>query len=466
MKYTTVVYIITVLLLLTFVNCRKKDNIFNTSASISFSQDTILFDTLFTTVGSTTKKFKIYNTTGQPIKISSILLEQQTNSMFRINVDGVAGVHFNDVEIPAKDSLFVFVEVTIDPNNGTNPMIVQDKILFSTNGHDQQVVLNAFGQDAYFHVKEILTTDLTWPNDKPHVIYGYFAVDSAVKLTIPAGTKVHGFNNSVLYIYKGSLDVQGTLGNEVIFSQSRTEDFILSPADSVGGQWRGIYFYGAKNSQLVYTQIKNATIGIQIDTLSGSDSVTLENVRIDNSSFASIVTQGGNLYANSCLFGNAGVYTAFFSIGGNLLIDQCTFANYWPAQRNDVLFAFKDYYTDVNNNIQYRPFNRALIKNSIIYGNNTNELGFDTVGRVLTGSIPNIKFDHCLIRSEDPVTNSDFFNSCWRNNDPNFANPLYWDFHTNSSAINQLGTLTNPISDLEGNSRTTTGNDLGCYNIP
>ena len=466
MKISTYITLLALVLLMTIISCRKDKNVYNTSASLSFSQDTVLFDTLFTTIGSTTKKFKIYNTSNKPINISKILLGEGTNSMYRINVNGFAGTEFTDVEIPEKDSIFVFVEVTIDPNNGTTPMIVEDKIIFSTNGHKQQVVLNAFGQDAYFHVNEILTVSTVWPNDKPHVIYNYCAVDSALSLTIPGGTHIYSFNNSSLYVYKGSLQVQGSLGNEVTFEQSRTEDFILANADSVAGQWRGLYFFAPQNSKIEYATIKNATIGIQIDTLNGQDSVILENVRVDNSSFAAIVTQGGNVYANSCLFGSAGSYSSFLSIGGSLFFDHCTFGNYWPTQRNSVLFALKNYY-ETNTSIVFRPFTKAIIKNSIIYGNNDNEIAIDTLNRTLSGAAPNFNFINCLIKSEDPVLIVSFHSSCWRNQDPLFSDPLYWNFQTNnSSSTNQKGTDTNPINDLLGNSRNFTGNDLGAYNAP
>ncbi len=345
-------------------------------------------------------------------------------------------------------------------------MIVEDHINFLTNGKEQKVVLNAFGQDAYFHVKEILTTNTTWATDKPHVIYNYVAVDSAISLTIPGGAKIHSFNNSFLYIYKGSLQVQGTLGNEVTFQQSRTEDFILANADSVAGQWRGLYFFAPLQSKIEYAKINNATIGIQVDTLSGQDSLILENVRIDNSSFASIVTQGGNVYANSCLFGNAGSYSAFLSIGGSLFFDHCTFGNYWVGQRNSVLFALKDYY-ETATTIQFRPFSKAIFKNSIVYGNNENELGIDTLSRTQTGISPEFEFINCLIKTEETVTNPEFFTSCWKNLDPGFAAPLFWDFRTNNTnSVNQKGTFTNPIPDMDGNGRSASGNDLGCYEQP
>ena len=154
------------------------------------------------------------------------------------------------------------------------------------------------------------------------------------------------------------------------------------------------------------------------------------------------------------------------SIGGSLFFDHCTFGNYWPTQRNSVLFALKNYY-ETNTSIVFRPFSKAIIKNSIIYGNNDNEIALDTLSRTLSGSTPNFNFINCLIKSEDPVTNGNFFTSCWRNLDPLFSDPLYWNFQTNnSSPTNQKGTNTNPINDLIGNPRSITGNDLGAYNTP
>jgi hypothetical protein len=451
------------ILAFSLVQC-KKDRV-NTSpnAKLDFSQDTLLFDTLFTTIGSTTRYFRVYNPTNEKLILSSISLEQGTQSPYRINVDGLSGVSFNDIEIPAKDSIFIFVQVTINPTAQNSPLLVEDKIKFLTNGNAQEVVLHAFGQDAYFHLREIITEDTYWLNDKPHLIYGYCALDSGYTLTIPAGTKVHGYNNAILYIYKSSLMVQGTVGNEVEFKQARTEDFLLAPVDSVAGQWRGIYFFAPANSIIEYAQIRNAVIGVQVDTLSGTDSVSLLNVRVNNSVYAGILTQGGNIFAQSSLFGNAGQFSAFFSIGGRFFIDHCTFANYWPGQRNNALLVVKDYYEDVNDIIQFRPFVRGLIKNSIVYGPNDNEFILDTLSRTLTGITPNFSFSHTLFKTEYVISNANYYTSCWKNQDPNFQNTGFWNFKVSGAAVAERGTFTSPIPDLEGTPRNTTGNTLGAY---
>ena len=457
-----IIYFLFCFLVAFTIQCRKQEILTHSNVTLSFSSDTILFDTLFTTIGSTTKYFKVYNSNNGKINISSIHLAQGTNSPFRINVNGDAGVLFENIEIEENDSIFIFVEVTIDPNNTNNPLIVEDSIIFLTNNNLQKVVLNAWGQDAYFHVNEIITQNETWNNDKPHVIYNYCAVDSSNSLTIPAGTTVHGHANSTLIVYKSSLLVNGTLGSPVIFKQDRMEDYLLYDADSTAGQWRGIYFYEPLNSKIEYAEIINATIGIQIDTAAFNNKIKLSNVKVHNSLFAGILTQGANLSAVNCLFGNSGQYSAYVSIGGDVKFQHCTFGNYFQGQRNSSLFVFKDFY-ESNAGFQYRPFINAEFHNCIVYGSNDNEFIMDTLGRSITSEAPNVHFTNTLIKSEDPINNPDFFTNCFLNDDPEFLQPNEWIFNIPTSSFSvDKGTLSNIIIDIDGNTRTN-GNDLGCY---
>ena len=112
------------ILLIAFISGCKKDEITtDPSSTVSFSADTILFDTVFTTIGSTTSILKVYNNNDQAISISSIQLEGASGSMYRMNVDGLPGTSFSDIEIEANDSLFIFVEVTVDPGNVNLPFV-------------------------------------------------------------------------------------------------------------------------------------------------------------------------------------------------------------------------------------------------------------------------------------------------------------------------------------------------------
>ena len=127
------------------IQCRKDVILTDPSAKLDFSNDTIIFDTVFTTVGSTTKRLKFYNNNKATVNISSIHLAGGSSSPFRLNVDGISGIEHSDIEIDAGDSLFAFVEVTLDPNNGTLPLIIEDSLIFMTNGNEQKVKLVVWG---------------------------------------------------------------------------------------------------------------------------------------------------------------------------------------------------------------------------------------------------------------------------------------------------------------------------------
>ena len=453
------------ILLLSLFGCNKDNILKGSSYDINTSTDTVLFDTLFTTIGSTTKRVKCYNNNNGTINISQIRLLSGENSQFRINVDGEAGVLFEDIAIKGGDSIFLFIEVTIDPNGTNLPLVVEDEIIFETNGNTKKIVLNAWGQDAYFHVNEIVQG--TWSNDKPHVIYGVAAVgypktDSNLNLVIEAGTKIHGHANSVLYVYKSSIMVNGNINDPVIFQQDRTEDYLLYPADSTSGQWRGLYLSSPLNSELVHTQIKNAVIGIQIDTFTVNNTLILNKVIIHNSLYSNILTQGSNVNATNCLFGNSDNYSAIVSIGGSVNFEHCTFANYSQGYRNTPSFLFKDYYKSINEQIVFRPFDNAQFTNCIFDGNGITEFICDTVGKEITGLNTNVLFNSCSLKSEDTLSNY-VLNNCYFNILNQFKNPENWNFELteNSEAIDK-GTNSILTEDILNLPRTIP-NDLGCH---
>ena len=224
------------LLLVGLASCKKDQFITDPAAKLQFSRNSILFDTVFTTVGSSTKSFKVYNKNTLPIKISSIRLASGTSSNFRINVDGMKGVVFLDIEVQGKDSLFVFAEVTVDPNKANSPLIIRDSIIFETNGNLQDVDLEAWGQDAYFHTPNVFPTNgfppysvlpcnSTWTNNKPHVLYGYVVVDSGCVLTMNPGTRVYAHPNSVLWVYKdATLKIKGSISMPCLLYTSDAAD--------------------------------------------------------------------------------------------------------------------------------------------------------------------------------------------------------------------------------------------------
>lgn len=454
-------------MVLFFSECRKRDKITkDPSVKLAFSTDSILFDTVFTTIGSTTKRFKIYNPHSEKVIISDIRLVKGNQSNFRINVDGFPGPSISNVEIAANDSAFVFVQVTVDPNSANTPMVIYDQLQFNTNGNEQKVILEAWGQDAYFHKNEVICGDLTWPTDKPHVIYGLVAVGypnicEGSSLTIQPGTIVHGHVGGTILTYKSSLNAVGTSASPITFRGDRLEDYLLYDADSVSGQWRGLYFIQANESKIENATIRNAVIGIQVDTLSAGNFVNLNKVKVENTLYSGIVSQGGNIKAENCLFGNAGTNSAIISIGGTAEFNHCTFGNYWiDGIRKDPCLLVQDYY-EYNGGAIHRPFTNVLITNSIIYGNIENEVVIDVIDET------KVKLDNCLYKQNADNSTPQFFNNSILNQDPLFENNTnLWIFKlkSGSPAINK-GNISYPTQlndDIDGKPRDSQP-DLGCY---
>ena len=224
------------LILLIAAGCKKDIITTNSDAKLNFSVDSILFDTVFTSIGSTTKTFKLYNNNKQKVNISKAYLVGGAGSQFRINIDGVSGPEVSNIEVLSGDSLFVFVQVTVNPTGSNNPVLINESLVFETNNNSQQIALTAVGQDVHLHVPDIFPTNGTpayskintstaWTNDKPHLIFGYAVVDSDSILTMNPGTKVYMNTGAVLWVFKnGSLVINGNKDNEVTFEGARLEE--------------------------------------------------------------------------------------------------------------------------------------------------------------------------------------------------------------------------------------------------
>lgn len=466
-----------------FEGCRKENFVTDSSATVAFSTDSILFDTVFTTVGSTTQLLKVYNNNSDRIRISSIELEGGNNSPYRLNVDGVPGNYHENVEIAGNDSMFIFVEVTLDPNDSSLPFVVEDYIHFNTNGNNQEVVLTAWGQDAYFHVNQDLTSlqplepDAIWSNDKPHVIYGIAVVDSAQTLTITEGTEVYIHNNSGLWVRKGTLIVEGQLGNEVVFQGDRLEPFY----DDQPGQWGinvfgfnfgGIWLTESLDSRINYADIKNGTIGIQVDSVSqaGIPALTLTNTKIQTMSAIGLyANSGADIEGFNNLIANCGQSCGAFLYGGSYRLDFTTFANYWTlGTRQASAFVMTNWYEFQGSNI-IRPITNTLFRNCIMYGNNAslsdfNEFALD----ILEDESQEYAFSHCLVDNNEIDLDGPRYSNMRIviNNEQIFLDPFNADFHPRSDNIPIVNSAvgTEVSFDLDGTSRFIFGQpDMGCY---
>ena len=479
--------VITILSIVVFaVSCRK-EKVFsdNPSKNISLSTDTIAFDTVFTSIGSSTRVLMIYNDNSENLKINSIRLEGGSNSPYSINVDGQSGTVFNDKEIYAKDSLYVFVKVTINPNDENNPFFVQDRLIFNTNGNESVVHLTAYGQNAnyiigrigifpdehghytnyYTAITDSVNTDVHWTAEKPYVIYNVALIDSDGTLTIEPGTHVYFHNGAGLWAWsEGQLVVNGTAENPVVFQGDRLEHFY----DDQPGQWDRIWLMEAREGHghiINHAIIRNGFIGLQIQRMLKDNRAAayITNTIIENHTGMGVYANCYSIGMYNSLIDNCGNYCVALTGGGEYLLTHNTIANYWTGSTRKVpTMYFDNYYTNpTTGDIEIWRFN-CEIANSIVYGNHDDEFGTNFY------EIPDTTyvFKNSLICTKRTQL-TQLYESCVFNETPKFKNTAEFDFHldTLSPAIgigNPAYSTGDLQFDLDGVSRGTTP-DAGAY---
>ncbi len=450
-------------------SCKKA--VLFSNGNLSFSKDTVVFDTVFTTIGSTTQQFKFYNNDKRSVNVEEIELMGGENSPFRVNMDGLTGTNFTNIEIEGNDSLFVFVEVTLEGNNSTNPLVIEDSIRFRTNGKDQYVILAAWGQDMYYHNNQL--EEGIWPNDKPHVIYGNAVIDEDKTLTIQAGTNIYMHKNSRLYNYKGTLNIEGQLDNEVTIQGDRLE----AQYDDVAGQYYGIYMFYAKESRINYCTIKNASVGIQMLNENSSNvdyTLRVTNSKISNCAYYGILLYSGcHVRAENCIISKNAIH-ALAVYGSDFSFNHCHLLGYSNSGSQTPAVGISNIgYDEVTDEYYYTSINEGVITNSLIYGQLDHEFVIDTTNT--TGVLTfNFSFDNNLIKSETVFTDSFFGpNNKW-NMEPYFVNPgqnnfLFYSIsplHLNGSS-SFPNTVGEPAAGIGINGFTRANPpDIGAYEIP
>ena len=479
--------------------CRKPDTYFQGTANLRFSVDTLVFDTVFTTVGSITKRIKVYNDLEEDLQIDKIKLAGTGNTPYRLNIDGLQSDVATDVILRSHDSLHIFVETTIDPNNTNDPLIHTDSITFLTNGNFQDVDLVAWGQDANFYYSneiEVFVNDdpeiendtlfyfsisepTVWTNEKPHVIYGLVVVENGATLEIMEGAKVYLHHNANIIIgevwyntedvaLKSSLQILGETSNPVLITSDRLDEYY----SDLPGQWGRLWLTANSEQNLIQNAIiKNGTIGLHVDTVASTFDPTLrlENAIIANHSSYGILAISSRIEASNCQINDNGAHDLYLFAGGDYRFSHCTFANYSPGHQAPSI-RMSNYYEDLNENEQLRPMERADFENCIVYGRIQSELGIEETENTLF----NYKFNNCLMKlkeSDYEISNSAHFANNIYNEAPEFIQTIEayeynYELDTLSPAQNSAAvniSLQFPY-DLLGNSRLSDiGPDIGAY---
>lgn len=507
-KYIPVALTIVALALLG--SCRTDFETEVSSGDLEFSKDTVYLDTVFTNIGSSTYTLKVYNRSKKDIHIPSIRLGNGENSNYRLNVDGIPGKDFTDVTLLAKDSLFVFIETTLDIENLSqdDAYLYTDQILFDGSSRQQEVELVTLVKDAVFlyperyadGTKETLNLgvdengepveiegfflndqQLHFIADLPYVIYGYAAVPAGKTLSVDAGARVYFHRDSgIIVANQASFQANGEASGdpiakekEIIFQGDRLE----SDFDNIPGQWSALWFTnGSTNNYLNHTTIKNATVGLLVEGNDGGETLKLNNVQIYNSSNAGILARTGHIYGTNLVVANSGQSAFAGTLGGKYKFTHSTFANYWRrGHRSLPTVLLSNQMAISNTEVMVAPLEKADFKNSIIYGSNSQELVLEN------NSLSDFNFtiDHSLIRVEDPYNrlvdipdydfdNTYLYKNIILNEDPKFHDAENFNFHIDlqESAAKGIGSgayVPEAPMDLNGVSRPSQNPDAGAY---
>jgi len=485
------IIISSLILVISLGSCRKDFDTTASTGNLAFSTQTVYLDTVFTNIGSSTYNLKVYNTGSNDIHIPTISLENGATSKYRLMVDGIAGQSFENIQIKAKDSIYIFVETTVDIIDYTTTateFLYTDNIVFDANSFAQKVALVTLVKDANMIFPSALNdgelnnfdltlSQLNWTNTVPYVIYGFPSVPACETLNIQEGTRVHFHRdaglivpNCATIIADGDISTDpDLLEKEIIFEGDRLEPLY----SDIPGQWGTIWLQdGSTNNFFDHVTIKNGTIGLRIDNIQNNELVTIHNTQLYNHAVNGLLALKGNIEGKNIVVGNCGQASISLAIGGTYDFQHCTFTNYWTSGFRSFPTLLMSNSLTIGDTLFVSQLD-ANFTNCIVYGNDDLEFSFLKE----TGAVLNYKFTNCLLRFNDSSNQFgnnplyDFNNIALYEGNIFNETPTFLDKNNNqfqieegvSPADNAGFEIAPSFNDLLNTTRTTGNYDIGAY---
>ena len=471
-KKITLLYIA---LLSVFLGSCVEEADFSSSPSLrlEFSCDTVSFDTLFSTVMSPTAKFLVRNRNDKSLRISSVQLDGGGASPFSVLVDGQYGALMHDLEIRAKDSLYVLASVTVDSNGSDVPFMVKDSLLFTLeSGVLQGVLLLAYGRDVTFLRGENFAADTTLKAGH-YVVYDSLTVSQGATLSLLPGTTLY-FHDKAFMKVSGSLSANGRSDAPIVFRGDRTDRmFSYLPYDRIPGQWDGVVFTPSSNDNvLTHCDIHSANYGIKVEPGDTTrHRITIESSKVQNFHGNALELIMARATAINSLFANA-QGNCVKVVGGNVNFIHCTIANFYVWRQRDVALA-------LHNSLDGAPapLHNALFANCVIAGSKNDELMgvFPNLGDTVP-NVVNYRFENSLINTidtadscfvgivYDSISVSPFGKEHFRLVDHDIFD---YDFHltaeSSARGIASSDYLDRLPVDIDGTPRNDVAVDAGCF---
>lgn len=395
-----------------FPSCNDLNDDYSTNPNLrlSFSVDTLTFDTVFTTIGSATQEFMIYNPHKEALNIESIRLTNTGKSGFRLNVDGRNGESFSDIYILGKDSMYVFVEVTVDPTGHDKPLLIEDQVEFITNGVKQTVLLQAHGQDVNL-IKGglVFDKDTVLSAARPYLIYDSVTINKEVVVSIEKGASFY-MHNKAKWIIHGTIHATGTPEAPILFRGDRLDNLLTEvPYDRISGLWDALYVKAESFDNVMnHVIIRNSTEGIVLEESTPErPKLTITNSQITNSSKNLFTAVNCHIEAVNTEFSNTGGKLMSLR-GGEYHFIHCTLVNLYRINPRDgqSTLTLANYIIDTKKETpqtKHFPLKKATFENCIIDGSlseGKEELEGEIYLDKKNDSEFNFHFNHCAIKTK------------------------------------------------------------------
>ena len=460
-----------ILCALAIISCQEDELEFSNDSKyyLSFSADTVKFDTVFSGERSASKIFKVYNPNKVALRLDAVLAGG-SGSPFRINLDGQGGTQFTEMEIAAHDSMFCYVSVKIPASADPELFHAFDSIRFVLeSGVVQSLKLSAYGQNVERIRGRIIENDTTLTSGLPYMIYDSLSVADGVTLTLQPGTRLYFHYGAVLNVH-GKLIARGTADSMIVMRGDRLDEMIPElPYDLLSGQWDGIVFKsGSYDNVLEYCDIHGGNWGIKANSACCEYvKFRMESSIIHNVRWNCIEATGCRIEVANSQITNPGSSCVDIA-GGKSDFSFCTIAAFSIWNLADQAVLLSD-----NRDGKSVAFTGASFRNCIITGRHESEFTV-TVNDSIRKSVP-YSVSNSLLMVKDTadarfshVVFEDSRNKAY--GATNFRNSTVTGYRS-SFALDSLS-LARGIADdqselwpvdLNGMPRPAVGADAGCY---
>lgn len=394
------------------------------SATLTFSNDTVNFGPIFTDLTTPTARLQVYNTNKKGVNISSIRF-RNPNSPFRLNVDGVSGNDFSDVEIRGNDSIYVFLECYIDANDSNEPFLVSDQLEFVTNGVVQEVEVEAWAWNVNRLHAQTVTEDMVLTAERPYVIFDTLTVAQNATLTVEPGAWLL-FHDKAMMKVEGTLLALGQTDNFIRMSGDRLDDILPDVAyDQLAGQWQGIEITETSfGNRMEFVNMRSTVSGLRVDSCGdlSKNKLTLVNSWLHNSQGNVLSSEFATVNAYGCCFSEAAGSVVRLK-GGSHRFVQCTIANSYLFAALYQPNLYLEHVFPEEGDQSNLPYMSASFENGIVWG----EIGDPLFPGDLIGS--DVFMLNMLFKANG-TDDSNFINCIW-NEDPLFytiREDYYFDY--------------------------------------